>query len=93
MIAVSARHRCVVAWCSSPLVSILQCDLVVFVVVFSILGAEFFPPTPSPFFFLPLGVEWGIMAELQGFASHGDGILLRGWRHGHSGNLLNVPGT
>ena len=33
------------------------------------------------------------MAELQGFARHGDGILLRGWLAGHGENLLDVPGT
>ena len=47
-----------------------------------------FPPPPPPpsFFFLPLIIisvdgclEWGLMAGLRGFASHGSGILSRGW--------------
>ena len=31
-------------------------------------------------------VEWGLMAGLRGFASHGSGILSRGWLNGHSGS-------
>ena len=48
--------------------------------------SRFPPPPPSLFFFfLPLIIisvdgclEWGLMAGLRGFASHGSGIL-RGW--------------
>ena len=44
------------------------------------------PPLPLFLFFLPLIIisvdgclEWGLMAGLRGFASHGSGILSRGW--------------
>ena len=44
------------------------------------------PPSLFFFFFLPLIIisvdgclEWGLMAGLRGFASHGSGILSRGW--------------
>ena len=49
--------------------------------------SRFFPhPLPPPSFFLPLIIisvdgclEWGLMAGLRGFASHGSSILSRGW--------------
>ena len=43
------------------------------------------PPLPSLFFFLPLFhqcdgcLEWGLMAGLRGFASHGGSFLSSGW--------------
>ena len=44
------------------------------------------PPPPYPLFFLlPVFLqcdgclEWGLIAGLQGFASHGGSILSRGW--------------
>ena len=55
------------------------------------------PPPPSLFFFLPLFhqcdgcLEWGLMAGLRGFASHGDSFLSRGWLA--TMEALGIPGT
>ena len=41
--------------------------------------SPFSPPKPTAQSEGPFGLEWGLMAGLQGFASHGGGILSRGW--------------
>ena len=54
-------------------------------------------PPPIPIFFLPLFrqcdgcLEWGPMAGLWGFASHGGSFLSRGWLA--TVDTLGIPGT